>query len=511
MAGNDIRNDELISQFQHKRSFIQYGGSVPSALLKFAGQDAQYLAITGVSNPESGGIDPVFVPDPNRKKWRLAARSISAPDLPSADIVFREKHGAIPRALLTNGKISLFEATGACANLGDFAGGWRDYVMVYEDGEVTDKDLGDRTSFDSDDAMEDTLSMLFNAIYAVGSLGFGEVAAPEISREVVDVTYGKGKPCAPDDFGDKRIYALTTSSGAGSPGLPAEVIYSLDGGKTWTQTSVDNLGATESTYAIDIAGNYLVVVGNGAYYFTSLNPKTGAPSSGWTKVTTGFVATHYPKDIYVASPREVYFVGDLGYIYRCEDIPTGVYVLNAGYASSSNLLRVHGSGETIVITGAAGTVIRSANRGATWASLVSPEAGASIQAVSVLDNDLIWVGTSTGNVYYTENGGDSWTKISYAGLGAGAVYDIVFATRSVGYIAHSSATPTARLLCTWNGGQTWATGQYRVMNFPTFDKINRIAIPDTDDPGWRSNAVTLAGLGGDHTDGALFMGVAGKL
>jgi len=72
-------SDEIITQ-KHKRNFIQFGGAGPENVVKYAGQDAQYIAIDGVSLPESGGIDPIFVPDPRRQgAYRLVGRSITPP------------------------------------------------------------------------------------------------------------------------------------------------------------------------------------------------------------------------------------------------------------------------------------------------------------------------------------------------------------------------------------------------------------------------------------------------
>jgi hypothetical protein len=81
------------------------------------------------------------------------------------------------------------------------------------------------------------------------------------------------------DDGTQRVYVVTKSSGAGSPGTPAEVIYSVNGGATWSQTNITGLGGTVDPTAIESVGNYLVVLdtaGNG-YWFAELNSLTGVP------------------------------------------------------------------------------------------------------------------------------------------------------------------------------------------------------------------------------------------
>jgi photosystem II stability/assembly factor-like uncharacterized protein len=505
--------DVIVTQAKHKRAFIQYGGARPDKPVRYGGQDAQYLAISGVSNPEAGGVDPIWVPDPVRpNKYRLVGKSISTPDLASAEVMFREMHGAVSKALLRNCPFNLYEVTGACGRLMDFSGGWTDYVLIYSYAVTNDKDHGDRVMFDSDDAIENTLSVTLDAIYPVGPLGFGENAAPEISREVTDLVYATGKPCADCDFGDQRLYAVTTTSGSGSPGLPAEVIYSLDGGATWAQANITGIGESEATYAIDTVGNYLVVVGADAYYYAEINVKTGVPGT-WTKVTTGFVVDKSPRDMFVLSEREVFFVGLGGYIYKTDDITAGVEAINAGSATTANLARVHGRNETLVATGATGVVVKSNNRGATWAvTVANPEATAIIQAIAVLDSDRYWVGTNTNRVYYTLDGGETWELLSHPEFTfGGQIMDILFPTQEVGYISYHDATPTAKLLTTWNGGANWTRNQYRILNFPTFDRGTRLAAPATDDPGWASNTIAIGGLAGDGIDGIVVIGAANKM
>jgi photosystem II stability/assembly factor-like uncharacterized protein len=508
----DLKRDEIVTA-KHKRTFLQIGDARPNKPVSYAGQDAQYISVTGVSNPESGGIDPIYVHDPRRPgKYRLVGRTVSPADLPSATVVFREKHGIIPRALLKSCPFNVYEPTGTCKDLSDFLAGWSDYVLIYAGGEVTDKDLGDRSPFDSDDAIENSLSVTWRDIYPVGALGFGEGATTQVDREVIDLVYAPGYLCADCDWGDQRIYAIATTSGGGSPGLPAEVIYSSDGGATWSQVNIDGMGATEAPLAVDIVGNYLVVIGSGAYYFAEINAKTGVPAA-FTKVTTGFVAAKNPTDLFVASPREVYFSALGGYIYKSTDITSGVSVLNAGSATTQNLNRIHGVENTIVAVGASGVVVKTNNRGATWAATSAVPEVSTLQAVQVLSDDRYWVGSSaTGRLFWTQDGGEVWTQKRLPGVtdGSGGIYDIVFASQEVGYVSYSNTTPTATLYATWNGGADWAKSAPRILNWPTLDRANRIAVPATDDAGWASNAVAIAGLAGDGSDGIILVGVAGK-
>lgn len=513
----NIKADEIVKQGS-TRHYIQFGGPQPGNAVRYAGQDAQYMTISGVSLPESGGVNPVWVPDPTRiGGYRLVSKTVEPQDLPEATITMLEKSGTLPRQLMTIGcSLNVYDVHGLCGDLSD-PSQWSGYKLVYGGGKVTDKDLGDRSSWDSDDQHEDSLTAVFSRIYPVGQLGFGEKAASQIDREVVDVVFAPGKKCDDCAFGDKWAYALTRPSGTGSPGLPAEVIYTTDGGLTTTQINITPIGATEEVYAIDVVGSYLVVIGTDAYYYAGINILTGAPGT-FTKVTNGFVASKSPRDLFVLSPREVFFVGLGGYVYKATDIAAGVSVIDPGNATTSNLARIAGSEVAMVAVGASGAVIKSINRGATWGIPSSAPAGTlNITAVEVLDNLVYWVGTAApiGKLFWTADGGESWTEKTFTGSGSGGVTDIRFATPEVGYFAHTTTTPAGRLFATEDGGENWKSSAQasnpRIQNLITNSAINRIGIPATSDPGWASNSLALAGLAANNTDGFLAFGYAARL
>lgn len=506
--------DEVITQ-KHKRNFIQFGGAGPRNTVRYAGQDAQYISIDGVSVPESGGIDPIFVPDPRRQGlYKLVGRSITPPDLASATVMMLEKHGSIPRQLQKIGCVfNLYEPTGKCKDLSDFTRGWSDYVLVYSGALVTDKDLGTRTAWDTDDVIEDSLSVTLADVYPIGSLGFGEEAAVLVDRLVVDVVYGDSLTCGdcgPYNDGTQWIYAITTSSGAGSPGLPSELIYSVDGGGVWAEATITGIGATEDALAIEIVGQYVVVLGLDAVYVAEINADTGVPGT-FTKVSTGFVAAGSPNDIYVASAREVFFAGDGGYLYKSTDITAGVTVLSAGDVTTDNLTRISGNGSTIVAVGLLGATIVSINRGTTFGTATAEPETATLQAITVITDKTWWVGTSGGKLWYTLDGGASWTEKTFSGSGSGAVKDIISFGEDVIFFAHNTSAPAAQIFSSWDGGANFTNAKPRLLNLPVFDYANRLAMPQAADISVAANNLAVAGLAGNGTDGILLLGIAGTL
>lgn len=510
----DINADQVVTR-KHKRTFIQFGGSRPDKPILYAGQDANYVKVEGVTLPEAGDITPIWVHDPRRPgKFKLVGRKKTAPDFPESTLVFLEKHGALPRQLARLGCLTLYEPTGACKDLSDPVGGWSDYVMVYADGQAVDKDLGDRTAWgDNDDQTEDSVPMRWSDIFAVAALGFGTKAAAEVEREVVDIVYGTVTECGscdlPENYTD-RFYAVTRSSGAGSPGTPAEVVYTTDAGGTVSQMNITGLGANASPSAIDIIGQYLfvLVAEEDAYYYSPINQLTGVPDSTWTKVTSGFVAAGSPNDVYVAGANEVYICGDAGYIYKLTDIGSGATVLDAGNATTADLQRISGYEDTIVAVGESGAIVKTTNRGTTWATTTTSPTSATIRAVSVITDRIFWIGTSGGKVYWTVLGGETWNEKVIAGLTV--IDDIVFINNNVGYVAGRTSTPAARLYSTWDAGRNFTRDRDRILNYPTHNYINRIAVPVLADTTTAANNVAIGGLAANGTDGIILVGVAAK-
>jgi len=518
-----VSADEILTQ-GNKRLFIQFGGPTPNNAVKYSGKDTQYLSLTGISKPVSGGITAINVPDPNRfGRFKQIGRTRAAADLPSGSLEVMAKKGTLPFQLGDlNCPFNVYEVAGQCKTPSDWTAGWTDYVQIYSFAEATDVDMGDRTAFDGDDGEVDTLSLTIDKIYAIAPMAFGSVANTAIIHAVVDATYGTAVQCGncgPANDGTQRIYAVTAGAGGvSSPGLPAGIVYSLNSGSTWTSLAISGIGASEVPVQIEVVGIYLVLLvasstsSLSAIYYSELNGDTGAPGA-FTKVQTGFIATKYANDMYVANAREIYFAADGGYIYKSSDITAGVdRTLSAGDATTSNLKRIHGVESVIVAVGASGVIVKSSTRGETWALTGATPLGATTgQAVQVMTANDFHVGGSTGYMYYTLNGGASWNTTSISGSGTGEITDIIFATDEVGYVSRTLSS-VAYLYSTWNGGANWvSSGAPRILSWPSFVSCNRIAIPVDADATVAANNVLVAGTATAGIDGLLLIGKAATL
>lgn len=515
MAGNSQPNEVLTRNFI--RAFTQHGGPGPSIPLLYAGAQEQYLMVGDISRPDRGGITALNVNDPYRRGlFKRTGISIDAPDIPSNTVTFRQYFNGVPwYDFRLDCPVNIYEAVGLCGNPADPINGWNT-LKILSQGLSTDRSNAGRTPFDESDITTTDVGFSWTGdVYDIGGIVLGEQAAVDVTTEVVDIVYGGYQNCAncgtPND-GTKWIYALQQLAG-GSSAVVGKVLYNTSYGLgTWTASAITGLGVGSIVDAIDIVGNYLVVVSStdNAYYISPINQLTGAPSSTWTKVSTGFVAAKQPKDIFVESPNRVYFVGNGGYIYVSTNIAAGVSVLNAGVASTQNLARIHGDSGVLLVVGATGAVLKSTNKGATWV-LTTTQLSGTLQACAVRSQYSLWAGNSAGVTSYSDDQGETWTTLAtLPGAAAAGIFDIVWASAEVGYVCATRTGPTGIIFGTFDGGYTWFEGP--CSRFPAlpgaYGRPNRLAFPRSPDIMIATNNAAVAGLSGSLTDGIILVGTA---
>lgn len=508
---NPLDANELIKQGQ-TRTFYQPGG--PGTNMYFFGLDTSYHFIDSAEMPSNGSIDPVFIPDPRRpNRYKLVARQIGAPDLPTVSLVFHEQWGGIPRMLMApKCEFNLYEVHSRCADLSDFYRGWDSYVLIYSGFRFeAGIDLGTRTAADSDEGLTANLDAKGAAIYPVGALGFGEEATNSVESVVYDAVYGTSITCGDcgvQNDGSQFIYtvAIKTQSAYVTPGnLYATVKYTTDGGITWASSTVGTLTGTPRF--IDIAGSVLFVgidnpVSGTDIAYTQVDPLTGAIGT-WT---TYNIASSDLKDVWVKSPRSIWYCGDDGRIMKTTDIVAAPTLVDSG-AGSVTFERIHGASDCIVAVGGAassGIVRYSKNGGATWTSVTSTSINSlsgttiadSFTAVQVLDERTWYAGTNDGFIVKTLTGGQTWSQIKFINSGTGSISDIVFPTREVAWVAHN-LNGAGNLLTTIDGANTVVRydATSRMTNYPvsSVESISRIGVPYSAEPAVAANYITVVG------------------
>src|SRR3990167_3404748 len=195
---------------------------------------------------------------------------------------------------------------GACQNPSDFNGGW-DVVIVLEAARPTSYGGTDLGALGGDNAeVRETVPFTGRDYYEIGKVTGSELGGSEIVQEVVAVTICDSRSCGTCGSardGCQKVFALTKTAG-GSPGLPAELIYSSDGGGTLGQTNVSTLGANEEPTGMACVGTYLAVISNDSeslHYAVTADVLDGTES--WTETTSGFVAAKGPNALFSLGQR----------------------------------------------------------------------------------------------------------------------------------------------------------------------------------------------------------------
>jgi hypothetical protein len=502
---------------QQQRIFIIRGGAGPGRAPAFYGTaGADYFAFTGAKIPLSGGYEPINVGDPrNLKEYKVAAMSTSAPDLAGGTLELLEPIGK-PGFAWTSGLLckltKLIAGGNGCKDPSNLNQGWST-LEIWPDGKPVDIDGGDRSHFSDDDQVSTSINYVYpRRPYMLGEFVLAQAPTATLVRAVNDVVYGavsRCTDCGPANDGATWLYGIMVGFTAIKPSL----VYSTDGGATWATSEVTPAAVNELPVAVKwIPGRNSVFIlspqTNGAYYVADVNQMTGVPT-GFIGVTTGFLASGAPTDVYIYNDQ-AFICGALGSIQRVAQWGADPTLLATVGANSWARIDGDDAGFIAVLASTNRIVGFSPNGGQNWATATTaPGAAGTGTALEVIDNQTLLVGLSNGEVYYTENRGETWTKIS-TGLSFTAISDIKFATREVGYIAGTLGGAQV-VATTFDGGKSWSlTGSTNphVSSVPaSTGAFRRLALPDTQ-PVISANALAIAGTATGGTAGYV---AAGKL
>ncbi len=436
------RRDVLTFQ-THTRTWIQLrmNPDYPLELLSFG-------ALAGLTEPKGSG-EPVYrYSDTERRAYDKVGESISTPDNYTTSFqegMKRATANFLQKVRKARKDFALHVLIHQDSDPEDPTK-WESKV-ISEGHRLTNFSTQPFQAFDGDAEVYCEGELEYDASAWLYPIDFGEVASTEITKEVVATAV-----YPPDDrdvdYSEKEIYHLTKVD-ATAP----KVVWSQDGGTTWTATSLTDLSTNEPD-DICVVGNYIIVVSSAdeSYLYADRDDPTT-----WTRVTSGFTSSKGPTAIWARSLANIFMAGLGGYIYKLDLPGQAVTVLNAGVATTQNLSDIHGRGDTIIAVGASNAVVKSLNGGSTWSSLTGPAVATTLNCCFVKDEDHWWVGAD--GAYYTVDEGSNWKTKSLGVTGLATVNDIQFCKEldAVGYLAYTTSTPTGHVMRTTDYGREWET------------------------------------------------------
>jgi hypothetical protein len=369
------------------------------------------------------------------------------------------------------------------------------------------EDLGSLASGDTA-AVNESVDISARDIFDIVAQTFGNKGGDLVTNKVIDgvicdeVSCGE---CGDTSDGCQRAFVISIQAG-GSPGTPADVIYTVDGGTTWYAHDIDSLGATDDPSAVACLKGFLVVVSEAsgsAHYAPLADFDAFGTDPDFTAVTTGFVAGGDPTCI-VSLGTKAFIGGDGGHVYSMETPSNGVTLIEDGVLTPSRLLAIDALSDSFVVAVGEDGVILFSEDGATFQLLSTSPVGVGVDvtAVAIKNKNEWWVGTSAGNVYFSIDAGAHWTVKAFPGSGAGTINDITIQSESIMYIAQSTTGPAVgRLLGSFNGGYDFIVLPLGSGVLPTSDILAFVAACDAD-PGF----IVTGGLGANGADGIIITG-----
>ena len=148
-----------------------------------------------------------------------------------------------------------------------------------------------------------------------------------------------------------------------------------------------------------------------------------------------------------AAGSEIWFSEDGGVTWTEQTPADPTKFLYAIYFKDENVGMVVGAADYIEVT---------TDGGASWSAATATGDGGDLLSVSENQGgDIWWVTSDDGQIYYSTDHGTTWTERTFPNSSSGAVYDMGWSSRTVGWMVHSPTNATAIVYRSRNGGTTW--------------------------------------------------------
>jgi photosystem II stability/assembly factor-like uncharacterized protein len=285
--------------------------------------------------------------------------------------------------------------------------------------------------------------------------------------------------CAtPYDVGDKLYVGADADTG-----VTANLQISTDAAVTWAAASADPFGADvhiRSLVRIAMGGNTyrIIAIRHGAATTQGAVAYTNPDSISWTTVNLGgATAGHggmYGGALWARNKDAIWAAVRAGYIYKSIDagVTWTAKESAAIHSGDYNYIHFEPGGKYGIAVGAADIIALSGNGGDSWTVGTATGAAVALNCAWRLSKNRIWVGTANGRLYYSNDGGVTYTRrTGWEGDGVGQVRDMFWIDEYTGFIAVNNATPVGSILRTTNGGYTW---KKLTLNPSTNAGINKI-------------------------------------
>ena len=269
--------------------------------------------------------------------------------------------------------------------------------------------------------------------------------------------------------------------GDGAVAAKAPVDKSVNYGVTWAASATQPFAVNENIESVAvvrlnsttnriIAALKAPVGAQGKIAYSDDNGTT------WTVVNVGGAAAgHGALDagaLFALDRTHVWLASNLGYIYFSADAGVTWSVQSSG----ATVQPLHGiafdkTGVFGMAVGATDAILYTVNGGQSWTLATATGDGGVLNSVSY-SGSFWWIGTASGKLYYSNDGGVTWTaRTTFTGYGTGSIDDVLFANQLVGFALHNTAAPVGTIMRTLDGGFTWED-----LTTPSNSGLNALAL-----------------------------------
>lgn len=424
----------------------------------------QFLAIGKFSDDPAitiGEETKVSAPDPNNFGRDIQIGSV--PGESSRATLAIGIRSTVQESILLDWKnkrcrVDIFALIGKCGNPQDFTEGGEKYVY-FPDGKISGHAYENFGAYglDENNPTNESVPMTAEDYYEFLYERQDQIGSSVTVRQIMTIHVVKGDDC--DNCPDQCTKVIMTMAGASAtPGTQPSLLYSSDGGETFSQQTIMTLFSNEVISDDDVIGDNYIIISNTAneLHWTDITELYEGVNT-WNQVPTGFVAGKNVNAMTHADVRHIWIVGNGGYIYFTSNFKVGVSVQDAGIATAQNLNVVHAyDSKNVLAVGNSNAVVYTSNGGSTWESVTGPAIGVNLGACWMWDANTWLVGEGaggTGKLWLTTNSGITWSQI---GLPAtySRIYEIKFVSEAEGYLLASDGSKTY-VLRTITAGYEW--------------------------------------------------------
>lgn len=415
-----------------------------------------------------GDVENIFSPDPDTFGKFLVLGTVRAEEeRPTTQLMGRYAEN-IRSTLLRLAKIGCENDVqlhmGECTDPSDF--NEFDKALVMEGALIPTWSTDDLGALQPDEKAQvnETADISAIRLFEIVPLTVAERGGDVLASIAVDVVICDSIQCGEcEELSDgcQRIYVLAISPG-GSPGTPADVIFSIDGGSQFFERSINSMTPGDNPQEIACLGQFLIVTDgdNDQVHIALKDEFDGIQFPNWTAVTAGFTVTSGPRSIWSVG-NFAFLAGDDGFIYGMTDPPSGVFLLDAGVALTGVITNIHALSDQFALAGDANGDVAFTNNQDLW-QRVTPPNGDAITAIWAKTETEFWAATGVGGgnaLFFSLDQGVSWTAVGYPcpdGSGFCKINDLHFANETVVYMVGEAQTSAEALMWrSYDGGHSW--------------------------------------------------------